>query len=306
LEQRLDINLNNFSNTDDAIPPGIRPINNEFKYVPNISTLPQNNSQEQSQHKQHQSQQHQSQQHQSQHHQTQPHQTQQSQKQTIATQKEIKFKKMECLAKLLHMKNNCGIELTNHYDKNSELEDMEAEIKFHTDIQSKKDGIQLCKSFMCNAVTGLEYFNTSYDPFGFKLKGWSDQVKMNKDDFDSVFSELIEKYKSEGRKMEPEFKLAMMLAVSAGSFHMQQTIAQSLPIVDDLIKNNPQLAAKIQSNINKSISGPSEFEKKQQVYENVKKMHEEKMAQKNNQQKRFFCRINFLCFLFQIDPEPLI
>jgi hypothetical protein len=145
---------------------------------------------------------------------------------------------MECLAKLLHMKNNCNIELTNHYDKNSELEDMEAEIKFHTDIQSKKDGIQLCKSFMCNAVTGLEYFNTTYDPFGFKLKGWSDQVKMNKDDFDSVFSELLEKYKSESKKMQPEFTLAMMLAVSAGSFHMQQTIAKSLPIVDDLIKNN--------------------------------------------------------------------
>jgi len=38
--------------------------------------------------------------------------------------------------------------------------------------------------------------------------------------------------------------------------------------------------AKVQHNINKSISGPTEFEKKKQVYDNIKKMHEQKMAQR--------------------------
>ena len=265
LGKNIDANLNKFINSDTNIRhPSTKPINsnNEFKYVPSAATLPLPAPQTQ--------------------------QTQQTQqtapipqiKPSIATEKEIKFKKMECLAKLLHMKNNCGIELTKNYDRTGDLEEMEAEIKFHTDIQSKKDGIQLCKSFMCNAITGLEYFNTTYDPFGFKLNGWSDQVKMNKDDFDSVFGELLEKYKGEGKKMEPEMKLAMMLVISGGSFHMQQTMAQSLPGVDELIKNNPQLMAKVQSNINKSISGPTDFEKKKQVYDNIKKMHDQKMSQK--------------------------
>jgi len=163
---------------------------------------------------------------------------------------------MECLAKLLHMKNNCNVELTNHYDLNSDLDEMESEIKFHTAIESKKDGVKLCKSFMCNAITGLEYFNTAYDPFGFKLKGWSDQIKMNKDDFDSVFAELLDKYQKDSKMCEPEIKLAMMLIISGGAFHMQQTVAQSLPGIDELIKNNPEIMANVNRRNKKSISGP--------------------------------------------------
>ena len=191
---------------------------------------------------------------------------------------------METLAKLMHIKS-FGIELTKHYSMNSDLEDMEAELKYHSDIQTKKNGVQLAKSFMCNAITGLEFLNERYDPFGFKLKGWADQVKMNKDDFDEVFGELLEKYKGEGKRMEPEMKLGLMLMMSAGSFHMSQTIASGLPGLDDVIKNNPQLMAKLQSNINKSISGPTEFEKKQELYNNVKKMHEEKLKASQNKQQ---------------------
>ena len=196
----------------------------------------------------------------------------------IAAQKELKFKKMEIFAKLMHIKNT-GIELTRKYTIDSEINDMEAELKYHSDIQSKKNGVQLAKSFMCNAITGLEYMNDQYDPFGIKLKGWSDQVKMNKDDFDEVFEELLEKYKGNGKKLEPELKLAMMLIISAGSFHMTQSMTANLPGLDDVIKNNPELMAKLQSNINKSISGPSELDKKKELYENVKKLHDDKIKQ---------------------------
>jgi len=200
---------------------------------------------------------------------------------SIAYSKELKFRKMECFAKLIHLKN-IGIELTKKYTMDSEIEEMEAELKYHSDAQSKKNGVQLAKSFMCNAITGMEFLNDKYDPFGFKLKGWSDQVKINKDDFDEVFGELLEKYKGNGKKIEPELKLMMMLMMSAGSFHMAQSMASNLPGLEDVIKNNPQLMAKLQSNINKSISGPSELDKKKELYENVKKLHEEKLKNKPN------------------------
>ena len=185
---------------------------------------------------------------------------------------------MEAFTKLMHIKN-MGMELTRKYTMESELDEMEAELKYHSDIQSKKNGVQLAKSFMCNALTGLEYLNDKYDPFGFNLKGWSDQVKLNKDDYDDVFGELLEKYKGNGKKMEPELKLAMMLMISAGSFHMAQSMTSNLPGLDDVIKNNPELMAKLQSNINKSISGPTELDKKKELYNNVKKLHDEKVKQ---------------------------
>ncbi len=202
---------------------------------------------------------------------------------SIAYKKELKFKKMETFAKLIHLKN-MNIELTKKYTMDSDLEEMEAELKYHSDIQSKKNGVQLAKSFMCNAITGMEFLNEKYDPFGFKLKGWSDQVKINKDDFDEVFGELLEKYKGNGKKLEPELKLMMMLMISAGTFHMAQSMTSNLPGLDDVIKNNPQLMAKLQSNINKSISGPSELDKKKELYENVKKLHEEKVQKQNKPQ----------------------
>lgn len=58
---------------------------------------------------------------------------------------------------------------------------------------------------------------------------------------------------------------------------MSQSIVTGLPGLDDVIKNNPQLISKIQSNINKSISGPTEFEKKKEVYNNVKKIYDKKI-----------------------------
>jgi hypothetical protein len=194
----------------------------------------------------------------------------------IISAKELKFKRMECLAKLMNIKR-LGIDLTKDYNMNSDLEEMQAELKYQSDIQSKKDGIQLAKSFMCNAITGIEFLNEKYDPFGFKLKGWSDQVKMNKDDFDTVFGELLDKYRGSGTKMEPELKLALMLILSGASFHASQVINTGLPALDDVIKNNPQLLSNIQSGLNKTISGPSEFEKKKELYDNVKKIHDDKV-----------------------------
>jgi hypothetical protein len=72
-----------------------------------------------------------------------------------------------------------------------------------------------------------------------------------------------------------------MLMISAGSFHMTQSMTSNLPGLDDVIKNNPQLMAKLQSNINKSISGPSELDKKKELYENVRKLHQEKTQNQN-------------------------
>jgi hypothetical protein len=197
-------------------------------------------------------------------------------KMTIADEKKLKFRKMECLAKLMHLKQT-GIILSKTYNIESDIEDMEAELKYHTDIEVKKNGIELAKSFLCNGITLFEMANEKYDPFGFKLKGWSNKVKMNKDDYDSVLGELMDKYKSsEGSQMEPELKLFIMIVMSAGSVCISNSVTENLPGLDDVIKNNPQLMAKLQTNINKSISGPSELDKKKELYQNLKKLKESK------------------------------
>ena len=43
-----------------------------------------------------------------------------------------------------------------------------------TFARCKKDGVEMAKGFLVNAVQGLEFLNDSYDPFGLKLNGFSE------------------------------------------------------------------------------------------------------------------------------------
>lgn len=162
-----------------------------------------------------------------------------------------KFKKLEKFAKLMHIKNNLGIKLTQDYSLNSKYEDMEFELQYHTNVMNKKKGVELWKSFISNGVTALEFMNDRFDPFGFKLNGWSEHVKVGIDDYDEVLGELYEKYKGKGKKMEPEIKLLIMIVTSAATFHASKALGDSIPGLDDVLKNNPDLIHKL----NRTIAG---------------------------------------------------
>jgi hypothetical protein len=162
-----------------------------------------------------------------------------------------KFKKLEKFAKLMHIKNNLGISLTQNYSLNSKYEDMEFELQYHTNMMNKKKGVELWKSFISNGVTAMEFMNDRFDPFGFKLSGWSEHVKVGIDDYDEVLGELYEKYKGKGKKIEPEIKLMIMIVTSAATFHASKTLGDTIPGLDDVLKNNPELIHKL----NRTIAG---------------------------------------------------
>jgi hypothetical protein len=91
------------------------------------------------------------------------------------------------------------------------------------------------------AITGLEFLNNKFDPFDLKLDGWSEQINENIDDYDEIFGELHEKYKSKA-KMAPELKLLFQLGGSAIMLHMTNTMFKSaMPGMDDIMRQNPEL-----------------------------------------------------------------
>ena len=161
---------------------------------------------------------------------------------------------------------------------------MSFEVKYWNDYQNKKDGVELGKGFLVNAVTALEFMNESYDPFGLKLKGWSEQMELNKDSYTSVFGELYDKYKSSGKKMEPEIKLVLMITASAASFHASKKMAESLPGLDSVLQSNPELLSKLQGAINNNISNQG---KKQESQSEVQQKMYEQMQKVKQQQQRF-------------------
>ena len=60
----------------------------------------------------------------------------------------------------------------------------------------------------------MEFLNNRFDPFDVKLDGWGEQINENITDYDDIFSELHDKYKSKA-SMSPELKLLFQLGGSA-------------------------------------------------------------------------------------------
>ena len=92
-----------------------------------------------------------------------------------------------------------------------------------------------------NTDNAVEFLNTKFDPFDAKLDGWSESVHEGINDYDDIFEELHEKYKSKS-KMAPELRLMLTLGGSAFMFHLTNTMFKSsLPGMDDVMRQNPDL-----------------------------------------------------------------
>ena len=134
-----------------------------------------------------------------------------------------------------------GAKLSKKYSMESPLAEMQGEYEM---IISEKESSNSCKfqgRMLMAAITGIEFLNNRFDPFDVKIDGWAEQVNENIDDYDEIFAELHEKYKSKA-KMAPELKLLFQLGGSAVMVHMTNTMFKSsMPGMDDIMRQNPDL-----------------------------------------------------------------
>ena len=95
-------------------------------------------------------------------------------------------------------------------------------------------------------VSGIEFLNGRYDPFGLKLNGFSEHIITTLGDYDSVFLRLYDKYKDRTGSLSPEAELLILLGGSGLMFHItQQFVAQSVPSFQQVARESPDLADKI-------------------------------------------------------------
>jgi hypothetical protein len=156
------------------------------------------------------------------------------------TPEETLLEKFKVLRKLEEIERK-GAKLTKKYSMDSPLAEMQGEYEM---IMAEKEKSNSCKfqgKMLMAAITGIEFLNNKFDPFDVKLDGWGEQVNENIDDYDEIFAELHEKYKSKA-KMAPELKLLFQLGGSAIMVHMTNTMFKSsLPGMDDIMRQNPDL-----------------------------------------------------------------
>ncbi len=156
------------------------------------------------------------------------------------SQQEVLREKFEVLRKLEQLESK-GANLSKKYTMESDLQEMKGEYNHLMNEKEKSNSVKFQGKILTTMITGLEFLNSKFDPFDIKLDGWSEQINENIDDFDEIFSELHEKYKSKA-KMAPELKLLFQLASSGIMIHMTNTMFKSaLPGMDDIMRQNPDL-----------------------------------------------------------------
>lgn len=150
------------------------------------------------------------------------------------------IKKSEGLTMLERMDRK-GIGGTKMTVANS-LEEINAELARRKDSKGLEASIRFQRSMLTTVTSGMEFLNNRYDPFGFAIDGWSEQVNENIEDYDEIFEELYDKYKDKS-KVAPEVRLIMSLGLSAAMCHVTNTMFKSrMPGMDDILRNNPDLA----------------------------------------------------------------
>ena len=150
-----------------------------------------------------------------------------------------------------------GVELTKKYNMDSNLQEMMGEYEMIMEEKTKQNSVKFQGNMMMAIINGMEFLNNRFDPFDVKLDGWGEQINENINDYDEIFGELYEKYKSKAT-MAPELKLLFQLGGSAMMVHMSNTMFKSaMPGMDDILRQNPDLMRQFQSAAVNSMAGSS-------------------------------------------------
>ena len=125
------------------------------------------------------------------------------------------------------------------------LADIKAEHDKLTDSRNLEASIRFQRNALMTFVTGVEMVNDKFGnrlPVKPRLKGWSESVHTNVEDFDEIFEELYDLYK-DSAKMHPLMRLVGTLGVSATMYHLTNTMAErsGIPGMADLLNQNPEL-----------------------------------------------------------------
>ena len=156
------------------------------------------------------------------------------------TAEELLLEKFKVLRKLEDIERKGAI-LTKKYSMDSSLAEMQGEYEMIISEKERSNSVKFQGRMLMAAITGIEFLNNRFDPFDIKLDGWGEQVNENINEYDEIFGELHEKYKSKA-KMAPELKLLFQLGGSAIMVHMTNTMFKSaMPGMDDIMRQNPEL-----------------------------------------------------------------
>jgi hypothetical protein len=151
------------------------------------------------------------------------------------TQEDIINMKKELIYQFDRMERK-GLRVPKKFTLASSLEEMKMEYERIKADREVDISVKFQRKMMMAVITGVELMNNKFDPFDFKLDGWSESINESINDYDEIFEELYEKYKGKA-KMAPELKLMFMVAGSAFMYHLTRTMFNnSIPGLENMMR----------------------------------------------------------------------
>lgn len=165
--------------------------------------------------------------------------------------KSIADEKADLLNKITRLQKK-GFQTNARLTSYSDIEEIRTEYKRMIYAIEVDRSIKFSRRMLVACVTGLEFLNDKFDPFDLQLGGWSNNVMENVDDYDGVFEDLYNKYKTK-ISVAPEVKLIMMVGGSAMMFHLTNSMFKAaVPNVSQVMKQNPELVRNMMDAVQRS------------------------------------------------------
>ena len=136
----------------------------------------------------------------------------------------IQAEKRNILMKLKRLEIRKGIQLQQHLSMHSSIEDLRGEYEAICHSLGTDDAIDMMKQSIVLICTGIERFNSVYDPFSIYLDGWGASVNTTIDSKEELLEELYDKYYGSIAKTGPEFRLIFALTMSAVMYNVKSKI----------------------------------------------------------------------------------
>jgi len=171
------------------------------------------------------------------------------------TYEEQQTEKFKLLQKFERLRKK-GVKVHKVFSMSSDYDEMKNEYESLENQRRIDLSVKMQRSWLLNAVNGIEYLNGTFDPFDIRLDGWGESLNEDllKGDYDDIFEELYEKYKGYGN-YPPEVRLIMGVAGSAFAFHIQNRITSNLDFDSNrILRENPDIARQMQEAAQKSAS----------------------------------------------------
>ena len=154
------------------------------------------------------------------------------------------LRKFERLSKL-------GVPMRKRFTIDSPLEEMKLELEFIKREKSMDATIKQFSEWFVTGMSALEWGSknvTMLRAFGLQLDGLSEAAQMNVVDLEDDFEELAEIY-GDSMKMHPLVRIPLRTCMMVYMVHLTNQMTRKAPIpnIDDIMKQNPDIARQLAS-----------------------------------------------------------